>query len=78
MFEPGADDFLELFVGVAWEEDAGEAEAATDFIAEGSLGEVHGVCDSEDDESAVAETGPVEEIVHDRLGFCDELVELVH
>ena len=74
VLEAGADDFLELIVRVAWEEDAREAEPAADFVAEGALGEIHGVGYGEDDEPTVAQTGPVKEVVHDGLVLCDELV----
>jgi len=65
-------------VSVTREEDTREAEAAADFVAEGSLWEIHCVGDCKNDQTAVAQARPVEEIVHDALVLGDELVELVH
>ena len=76
--EARADDGHELAVVVAGEGDGAEAEAAADLVAERAFGQVHGVGDGEDDQAAVAQLWPVEEVVHDLLVLGDELVEFVH
>lgn len=72
--ETRLDDLHELVVGVAGEGDTGEAESAADLVAQGALGQIHSVGHGKDDEPAVAQTGPVEEIVHDALVLRHQLV----
>ena len=65
-------------MGVACKCDPGQTKPTADLIAKSPLREIHCIGYCEHDEAAMAETRPVEEIIHYGLVLGDQLIEFIH
>ena len=55
-----------------------QTKSAANFVAKSPLRQIHGIGNSKNNQSAMAQAWPIEEIVHHTLVLRYELVELIH
>ena len=53
-------------------------EPTADFVTQRAFWQIHGVCDSKNNQPAVSQAWPIEEIVHDGLVLSDQLIQFIH